>query len=229
MTKKILLFFIPLLLAAPLQAQGSSLLRSSQITNATAQRIARRIAQRSPADISRLLHHNIEISYQNAVRLRKMRPVGADYSYTYSTELPAHKLGGPLSTKYTAQLYPGLENVITSGQQLADYFVLRNNHEMLLAERISQKQVQELQELLPQLQASQIPLHHPQALDLTWLQQQIPPQTTFLLIGETHFVSNIPKNIVSFLPLLRQRFPDREIILFTEFLSDLSPTIWQSN
>ncbi len=111
---------------------------------------------------------------------------------------------------------------LTTRQQTADYMAARNN-------RIFVQQLQHFQALwdtldahLPQLQAyaKQTPQpEHP----LQWLAQQIPTHTTLLFVGETHGYSEIRQATATLLQQLRQRNPQQQIILFTEFLPSRAP------
>ncbi|MBR4591745.1 MAG: hypothetical protein IKO35_00875 [Elusimicrobiaceae bacterium] len=60
--------------------------------------------------------------------------------------------------------------------------------------------------------------------EIPWLIEQIPADTQYLLLGEEHYYESIKSSVANTLALLRQQMPQREIILFTEFLPNTYTT-----
>ncbi len=215
--KKIILFIFIFFAALATQAQTFSLTKTAGTVAKSTRSVARHAAiMPSSAQISKSLSRNIEISFRNSMELQATR----QNFYIYGAKLPGRRLTGSIPREFTTILYPGMEEILTSDKQLSNYFVLRNNRETLKAGRQLQKQLQLLYEQIPVLKQHQTIIEHNPAYDLTWLQEQIPTDISYLLIGEIHTYPVIQENIARFLPLIRQKFPDREIFLLTEFLPD---------
>ncbi len=70
---------------------------------------------------------------------------------------------------------------------------------------------------LPQLQEAAAQTEQ-SSTPITWLAKQIPTQTSLLFIGEVHGYMEIRQAAALLLTQLRQLYPTREILLFTEFL-----------
>jgi len=132
-----------------------------------------------------------------------------------SVLLPGVQLSEPL--QWDAQtVYPQL--TFNDPQAVSHYFLLRNNLEVRHYRQKTALRRKQVQARLDEFLANYIPVEHAPVQDMAWLAGQLPENTQTLLLGEQHFYSEIQQQVSEFLSQLRNRFADRKIILFTEFL-----------
>ncbi|MCQ2410602.1 MAG: hypothetical protein MJ053_03690, partial [Elusimicrobiaceae bacterium] len=117
------------------------------------------------------------------------------------------------------ELYPDVPFLGYSRKKLTNYFLTRQNRELShLAPQLHAMQQSWLANI-PNFQQAQVPLMHPAAEDIRWLVRQIPTDTSYLLIGESHLgTTDMANQVARLLHELRLQQPNRKIVLFTEFL-----------
>ena len=125
-----------------------------------------------------------------------------------------------LTADLTKELYPGLEGLLTTDKQLSDYFVARNNREVVKNSSLFVGHLQKQEAYVKLLQKHQHHYTHKAALDPFWLAEQIPANTDYVLLGEVHDVEEISQFIENFLPTLQEKVAPRPIIYLTEFLPE---------
>jgi len=124
-----------------------------------------------------------------------------------------------------AQLYPNAP-FLQNEDHLTLYFLSQLSRQTSQLAPQLQRQQEELANRLPQLVQAKTPISHPQEQDIAWLANQIPAETSFLLLGEAHGYPEIAFNVAKLLKELRQ-IQDRPIVLFTEFLPENA--VWGVN
>ncbi len=118
-----------------------------------------------------------------------------------------------------AVLYPQVPFLKTQ-EQLTDYFLSKKNRDIARWMPKLEKIQQQIMDHLPDFAAYKTPVYHSPDQDIAWLAQQIPADTRYLLLGEVHDVPEIALNVTKLLVQLRKQYPEREILLFTEFLPE---------
>ena len=114
--------------------------------------------------------------------------------------------------------YPG-NLFLTTNKQAKKFFIINNNQAFLSEVQRMKKFWPALEQALPKMQQEAASLQQPKD-PLTWLAQAIPAATDYLFLGEYHTFSEIQISISRLLSLIRERNPNREIFVFTEFLPD---------
>ncbi|MCQ2411066.1 MAG: hypothetical protein MJ053_06340 [Elusimicrobiaceae bacterium] len=164
--------------------------------------------------ITRVLQKRVQLSFQKANALRDF------YSPLVWKSLDASpylSLSHPL--KNPQKLYPQMNGLLTTRQQWSDYLIASNNRRVTLQLPQEKQRLNELQLRTPERFRQQQTFMQPAKQYMNLLAQQIPPDTQYLLLGETH-VDFIADYVANLLPKIRDNNPGREIILFTEFLSE---------
>ena len=59
------------------------------------------------------------------------------------------------------------------------------------------------------------------------LVEQIPEQTRLIMLGEVHNRAGLPEKTAEFLKAYRKAFPNRKMVLLSEFLPDSHPLFWR--
>jgi len=132
----------------------------------------------------------------------------------------------PFQRRALKQLYPQTP-FLKNSKQRADYSVARNNR-LLMRElhRFQNVVWPEFEKNLPLLQQQADQLVQPKD-PLDFVARQITAQTKWLFIGEHHEIPEIQTAVKTFLLNVRERQPEREIIVLTEFLPENYE--WQLN
>lgn len=149
------------------------------------------------------------------------------------TQLPPHRhlvMGEPIQAVFrTRKLSPALyppQTFLTNSAQTGRYLAARNNRLFLQEIQRMEKIWTQIDENLSRLQ--QEALDSPQPQDpIKWLSERVPEQTTQLFVGEYHGHQEIHQAVSQLAQYLRNRQPQREIFLFTEFLPE--NFIWQED
>lgn len=116
------------------------------------------------------------------------------------------------------ELYPE-QTFLKNSSQTGNYLSARNNR-LFMQEIQRMKTVwAEIDENLPQLQQAASATPQPQD-PIAWLAEIVPEQTTQLFVGESHGHKEIHQAVVRLVEHLQARQPEREILLFTEFLPE---------
>lgn len=108
---------------------------------------------------------------------------------------------------------------LKNSRQMGKYLAARNNRLLLQEIRRMQQVWAQIDENLPRLRKEAAETEQPEN-QITWLADSIPERTTQLFIGERHDHSEIHQFVVELVQELRTRQPDRQILLFTEFLPE---------
>ncbi len=133
------------------------------------------------------------------------------------TGMPAARMKSFENTHWQ-KIYPD-KPFLTTSQQVGNYMISHNNR-LLVQETARMKQLSvDLTARLPQLEEAIAKSPRPEN-PLTWLLENIPDQTSMLFLGEVHDVPEIHEAIVTLLAQLREKNPNRKIVLFTEFLPE---------
>ena len=164
--------------------------------------------------ISQILSKRLNSSFKQACIAQKQALPNAAVSHYGPSNKPPKLSGINPQALYPHAIF------LTTQKQLASYFTAKNN---LAAENMYAK-LQEAQRQiilnLEDLQAHKITPQHPKEQDTAWLAQQIPSSTNYFFIGETHYYPEIQEAVADLLHKVRSQFPERKILLFTEFLLD---------
>lgn len=196
------------LLVSPLHAQ-----RGWRLPWLKAKPAAQGKARLAEINISRQLDKRMAQTFEQARHMQEQLPagrriiMGEPVQQIFQTaELDAQKL------------YPG-QTFLKNSNQTGKYLVARNNRLVIQEMRRMGKVRAQIDENLPRLQAEAA--NTPQPDDPpAWLAQLLPPSTTQLFIGEAHGYPEIHQFVARLTHELRTRQPEREIILFTEFLPE---------
>ena len=132
--------------------------------------------------------------------------------------LPGQKLSQPFTSR-PKDIYPDVP-FLTKQEDLELYFIAKNNREMQKLLTSMQRQTETLRQNAQSFCSAcqQITLS-PEQIP-SWLVAQIPEKTEYLLLGEQHGFAQIKQTVSQLLGELRQRFPNRPMMLFTEFLPE---------
>ncbi len=155
-------------------------------------------------EITRVLTQRVQNSYRQ-LRTQLYLTPGQHFSQPF-----------PVSP---AEVYPDAF-FLTNSQQLELYFISRNN-------RATRQMLTDISNQLTILQKNRRAFYaacqHPTIPSTkvpAWLASQIPQKTDYLFLGEQHKVSELKRTIISLLPEIKNRFANRPILLFTEFLPE---------
>ena len=211
--KKYLLVLVGILCLAPgVQAQ-----RAKQARN------LRQAFFEQPGKVSAQLRQRARNSYVQASRLESQLEQQAPGALTGAPREAALLMVKKIPLQDTPALYPDMVPFLSTDKQLSNYFLARNNREILKNVQAKHQRYITLQAKMDLLRANQVQTHHPAQEDMVWLMKQITPDIQTVVLGEQHGTLQIQGAIKSFLRNLRLRFPEREIILFEEFFPD-----WES-
>ncbi len=202
MRKRLLLFL--LFLSATLGAQAQegffSQIRLFGRQTTQTQQITKQLAQQ------------VESSFQKACEF-----ACSEQTYHLLTSGPSKYMRQPLYSSPT-QLYPNA-TFITTPEQLSSYFLVQQNknitHQLPKLQQLRDEILANLENFEKTKQVTLIPEEETPA---AWLVDQLQDDLEYLLLGEVHYYPEIQPQIVNMIRSLRHRYPDRQIILFTEFL-----------
>lgn len=118
------------------------------------------------------------------------------------------------------EIYPQLS---LSSKQTEENFLIMNNRQVQawLPHLYATKQT--IQKHLPDFYRAKTYVNASSGEEMSWLARQLSPQTNYFLLGEMHF-PEIAAQAAEFVHQLRLALPEREIILFTEFVSEEGQT-----
>lgn len=161
--------------------------------------------------VSYQLNRRLAQSYRAATQALQQIPPGKDIPVGEPARRGIH-----VQKLEPQELYPDVP-FLTTSQQTADYLLARNNR-LFLQERKRMEQVwEQVNTALPTLTRESRQLEQPED-PLQWLSDQIPTGLDQLFIGETHGHKEIRETVRQLLGTIRQKYPQRQIILFTEFI-----------
>lgn len=128
--------------------------------------------------------------------------------------------GYSLSFIPVEKLYP--HATFLTPQKVPDYFLAKNNLEIAKWAPILKRYSQTLISHADVLRKGTTPITHLPQEDISWLAKQVTDQTFYLFLGETkHEDSRSSQTVAQLIHELRvQQLPERQIFVFTEFLSE---------
>ncbi len=142
--------------------------------------------------------------------------------------LPVHTITPHLHFENPTAVYPGIP-FLTSDEQVEQYLISRNNRAIFnelkhLADH-SEKIANHMSTFRQEIARCEQPTQQ-----IPWMVNRIDPNINYLFVGEMHNVPEVRRSMAQLLQGLRQRFPKREIIVFTELLTSHISTeeIWKS-
>ena len=211
--RKMLLWLALASITLPAAAQGNILTKIGQWSKQTV-----RIPEIHTA--SQVLAQRAETSIRQAQQAYQSLPENFPLQVSFA---PVVKLTG-VSSFHDTRLYPDV-HFLTSTKKAGDYIVARNN-------RLFVNEIHRLNNLAPVLETHYPALKRravlleqmPQYRGWTtpqWLEEiarLVPAQTNYLFVGEQHGFPEIQQALQEFVEKLQQNYPQRTIILFTEFL-----------
>ena len=173
-----------------------------------------RVAQKT----LRTLNARVERTFQQAVHVQEMS------NYRPILEGPTIRRKGvtKISLLSAKRMYPNkpfLQHPVLGSRLAEAYFLAQSNRFFIKHMRELEAFWPKFNEAIPRFYEEAEALKQPADL-LEWTAEQIPATTKDLFIGEIHGQHEIPQFLSELLPRLRQKNPNREIILFTEFLVD---------
>lgn len=122
----------------------------------------------------------------------------------------------PQEAKLFLSLYPFLTTDTA--------FSVENNRTLLKLVPVFKKQIsglsQNRERILGALQMNSFE-------SMEQLVREIPPQSQFILLGEVHNRRGIVQQVAALLQAYRRQYPERKIVLFSEFLSNRYPALWR--
>ena len=125
---------------------------------------------------------------------------------------------GNLATLLPRDIYPKVSAL--SQPFIPQYFLIKQNQEFCKWIPTLDQHQELVHNSVPQFKAALQEVKHPGSEDMRWLAGQTNDKTDYLLLGEMHGFSELTNAISKFLLELRARQPNREILLFTEFLPE---------
>ena len=121
-------------------------------------------------------------------------------------------------------LYPDVPFLLNN-KQAELYLQHRINREISKDVSANNKWYHQLRKHLEDFELAQVQITHSPTEDVNWLARQIPPQTSYLLLGEYHLLPDAPSVISTLLKTLREQQPARPIFLFTEQMYHKTHTV----
>ena len=178
-------------------------------------------AARGGADAAGLtarLQAQVQRSYRQALRVQQKYP---DVGYLGG---PSKNFVGPrrywqsLVWLEPTDIYPGVS--FLSAQQIPAYFLIQHNLRLREWLPVLDERSHMLTVYKDELEKYRVAVTHPLHADMRWLADRVTEKTKYFLIGERHGFAEITNAIATFMLSLRLKYPNREIILLTEFLPE---------
>lgn len=195
--------------------------KPAAVYNAHAKKKSVRAKKQSPARPPDPLTARVLTTYRRAKRAQDHYPEIADWGgpSRYFTSNSMHMLTENLKFNRLNPkvLYP--HTPLLSSEQLIQCFLVQHNLELIKWMPKQEEIRQYIVRNIPVLQKHQVKVSSDPQQDMSWLAQQITPETKNLLIGEVHNIE-IGQMLPEFLRELRRAQGDRQIFLFTEFLPE---------
>ena len=129
---------------------------------------------------------------------------------------PRAQLSTPLPAQYKNFYQPA--HFLKTNEQINRYFWAKNNLGLFKWQTTTQQRSFFIAQNIPAYQQAKVPIFHPPQEDMAWLAEQIPAQTNYLFVGERHYFPQIQLQLALFIHELRARYPQRPIVLFSEFV-----------
>ena len=168
--------------------------------------------------VSRVLRYRVERSYKKARQyiFSGAQPIlspNTHQNFGLSRRMHHDLLVEP------QEIYPD-KTFLSNYSQLTRYFLAENNRKILKEYKNFEELHRQILQALPEFERQIASPAHPIEQDMIWLAKELPDELNYLLIGEYHSFPQIQQSIAPFLRQVRQRFPERKIILLTEFLEE---------
>ena len=208
MNKYFATFLVGMLSLLPLQAQRTWWLPWKKAPAAST------VSRAAQLSVSRQLEQRVTTTFRQAYQVQKQNPQA--YQVLPFGE-PVRSISQPDELD-PRELYPQ-KSFLKNSKQTALYIAARSNRLLLQEMRRAETLGHLLEQALPELKQAAQAFQQPQEW-IPWLVQQIPPQTQYLFIGEEHGYSEIHSATIQLLQGLRATYPERSIMLFTEFLPE---------
>lgn len=117
-------------------------------------------------------------------------------------------------------LYPQVP-YLQDQEQLGLYLLARNNREQAKWYPRIAALYQEINRRLDDFKQDQTLITHPREKDIAWVAEQLPEDISYLLLGECHYLPDMPKHVADLISYIHRVLqPEREIIVLTEFLQE---------
>ena len=178
-------------------------------------RLIRQLAMRNPKAVTRVLTWQAEASFKKAVA--KLRRQDFDL---LTREYPADQFSAIRWNEENFRAkdaYPDVPFLTTAEQ--ADLYMRRNiNREIIKDASLHTKLRNSVLDHLEDFERAQVQISHEQEEDAAWLAKQIPQDTLYLLVGETHGMTEVQPALNTLIRTLRAQQPERKIFLFTELI-----------
>ncbi|MBO4675831.1 MAG: hypothetical protein J5601_07100 [Elusimicrobiaceae bacterium] len=176
-------------------------------------RFLRRVSTRHPEIITRVLQRRADISYKKASsEFNKHFTLFAETYPVKENFIDWEKV------PFQAQdVYPN-NPFLTNNEQANLYLQSKINREIIKRISFNNKLYNQISTRLEDLERAQEKCTPEPQEDVDWLIEQIPQNTSYLLLGEYHGMPKVLSTVNSLVRTLRQQQPERKIFLFTEFL-----------
>ena len=141
---------------------------------------------------------------------------------------PAKKLTPSLNFNKPGEVYPEVPSLATS-EQVEKYLVARNNRAIPNELKYLADQAEKVADHMSVFKREAALCEQPDQ-QIPWLVDRIGPNVNYLFVGEMHGYPEVRQAMSKLLSGLRQKYPQRKIILLTEFLTnDISTQeVWQA-
>ena len=201
--KYFFVFLISVLTVTTATAQGNMAQRAAQLGKFPARR-----------SVTRTLKNRVQRTYLDAQIARCALLPADEWSSFIVFSSPANRMKPQLHVA-PQELYPQAPFLVTR-KQVSDYFLSLNNREIVPFLKVQQQYRKNIQQHLDDFKKGRRSIL--EGAEMRWVASQIPDKTSLLLLGETHTVDDIKLNIIQLLQELRNKYPNRPMLLFTEFL-----------
>ena len=203
MYKKFFLPFLLCILTVPMLAQG-------QIRQAAQAGIAF-----SPRQVSRVLSRRVKRTFESSLPSTNLFPQAMRF-----VGIPVDRIQN-LSNLTPQDLYPEV-SFLTTNKQAGNYLLARNNRSVPSLLAAEKQRFEEIQQHFNEFKKGVKSVLEGE--EINWIVSQIPDKTSCLFLGEHHSEGyNIQDSriaIADVLTALRARYPQRPMVLFTEFLPE---------
>ncbi|MBR4682387.1 MAG: hypothetical protein IKP06_03690 [Elusimicrobiaceae bacterium] len=198
----------------------SALAKSPRITlNASARIASSTLSPQVSAQITKTLQKRVLTSGAHFEQTRdkypKMNPKFLAIRWVSGESLSQNLTVSP------EVLYPQAP-FLQNQEQLGLYFLAQNNRAQSHWYPKLVTWYQEIVRRLDDFKKNQLSITHPIEKDVSWIAQQLPEDISYLLLGECHYLPDIPKNVTELISYIHKVLqPEREIIVLTEFLPEI--------
>lgn len=165
-----------------------------------------------PASSTNHLRKHVATSYQRAEQLMSRYPQTMALLNTGPSKLISPKIKTPATDLYPAARF------LRNANQITKYFLACHNRGLVQEIPRAELWRRRIIAHIPQFHATKKSFDLLPQQDMGWLAGEVKNHTSYLLVGEWHDFAPIQAQMSVLLHELRQRYPRRPIVLFTEFL-----------